>query len=218
MPMPRTVLVFGGGDELAPAHAARLPVPDLVIAADSGIDRARALGYTVHLAVGDFDSVSAAGLSAVERSGATIRKHPASKNETDLELAMLEALAFRPERIVVVAIGGGRPDHFLANIALLADARFAGTTVDGVLDSGDLFVVHDKRALTGRVGALLSLLPVGGDATGVRTTGLAFPLEGERLPAGSPRGVSNLFAAPEAVVSVESGTLLAIRPFDLGSR
>jgi len=48
--------------------------------------------------------------------------------------------------------------------------------------------------------------------TGVRTTGLRWALEGETLEAGSSRGVSNVFAAPEATVSLESGVILAIRP------
>lgn len=208
------MLVFGGGDNLATGRVADLPVPDLVIAADSGIDRARAHGFTVDIAVGDFDSVTAAGLLGAERSGAKIIRHPAAKAETDLELALLEALRAEPDRIVVVAIDGGRPDHLLANVALLADRRFAGVEIDGLLDGGELSVINHKRALTGRVGQLLSLLPYGGDAKGVHTSGLHYPLVGETLSAGSPRGVSNVFAAPVAVVSVEEGTVLAIRPWD----
>ncbi len=208
------MLVFGGGDNLAAEHLSRVPVPDLVIAADSGIDRARAHGVHIDVAVGDFDSVTAAGLLGAERAGTKIIRHPTAKAETDLELALLEAMALSPERIVVVAIDGGRPDHLLANVALLADHRFAGVKIDALLDGGELSVIHDKRALTGRVGELLSLLPYGGDAVGVRTSGLHYPLVGETLRAGSPRGVSNVFAAPVAVVSVEQGTLLAVRPLN----
>jgi thiamine pyrophosphokinase len=211
--MPGTVLVFGGGDELAAVHAARLPAADLIVAADSGVDRARAVGLEVDVAIGDFDSVTAAGLVSVERSGARLVRHPMSKNETDLELAMLEAIAFEPEHIVVVAIDGGRIDHFLANVALLSDRRFAAVRIDAVMAAGELTVVHDERTITGRVGEVLSLLPVGGDAHGVRTRGLVYPLRGERLTVGSPRGVSNLFASASAAISVESGTVLAIRPF-----
>lgn len=208
------MLVFGGGDNLAPQHMSRLPVPHLVIAADSGVDRARAHGVRIDLAVGDFDSVTAAGLLDAEREGTRIVRHPTAKAETDLELALIEAMATGPERILVVAIDGGRPDHLLANVALLADRRFAGVTIDAFLDGGELSVIHDKRALTGTVGALLSLLPYGGDAEGVYASGLHYPLGGETLSAGSPRGVSNLFAASVAEVSVTRGTLLAIRPWD----
>ncbi len=68
------------------------------------------------------------------------------------------------------------------------------------------------RVLDGDVGSLVSLLPVHGDAEGVRTSGLVYPLHGERLPAGTGRGVSNLVATAPAAVSVDRGTLLVVQP------
>ncbi len=47
---------------------------------------------------------------------------------------------------------------------------------------------------------------------GVTTEGLAYPLRGETLEAGSSRGVSNVFVEETARISVERGVLLAIRP------
>ena len=61
-------------------------------------------------------------------------------------------------------------------------------------------------------GALLTLLALGGAATGVVTEGLEYPLAAETLEPGSSRGVSNVFAATEARLTVASGVLLAIRP------
>jgi thiamine pyrophosphokinase len=58
----------------------------------------------------------------------------------------------------------------------------------------------------------VSLLALHGPAEGVRTQGLAYPLAGETLEPGSSRGVSNVFSADVARVSVERGTLLAVRP------
>ena len=65
---------------------------------------------------------------------------------------------------------------------------------------------------TGAPGDLLSLLPVHGAAEGVTTEGLEYPLRGETLPPGTSRGVSNVFAASEARITVERGCLLAVRP------
>ena len=64
--------------------------------------------------------------------------------------------------------------------------------------------------INGQAGDLLSLLPLTGDATGVRTTGLYYPLRGETLHFGKPRGVSNVLEQEEAGVSLESGLLLII--------
>jgi thiamine pyrophosphokinase len=66
--------------------------------------------------------------------------------------------------------------------------------------------------LAGHPGDLVSLLPAHGPAAGVATTGLLYPLVGEDLPAGTTRGVSNVFTGGEAAVSLSSGVLLAVQP------
>ena len=68
------------------------------------------------------------------------------------------------------------------------------------------------ETLRGAVGDLVTLLAHGGPATGVGTSGLRWALAGETLDAGSSRGVSNVFEAREATVTLESGVILAIRP------
>jgi thiamine pyrophosphokinase len=73
-------------------------------------------------------------------------------------------------------------------------------------------VVRGEQTLTGAVGDLVSLIPMGGPASGVTTQGLRFPLDGETLDPLSGRGVSNTIVAVPAVVTVASGVLLAIRP------
>jgi thiamine pyrophosphokinase len=46
----------------------------------------------------------------------------------------------------------------------------------------------------------------------VATGGLLYPLVGEDLPAGTTRGVSNVFTGAEAAVSLSAGVLLAVQP------
>jgi thiamine pyrophosphokinase len=184
----------------------------MCIAADSGIDHARALGRVPDLAVGDFDSVSADGLAWAVDHGATIEEHPTGKDQTDLELALERAVEHRPERIVVAGIGGGRFDHLLANVHVLADRRHAGVPIDAFVDTALISVIHDERSLHGAIGETISLLPMHGDADGVTTTGLGYPLRRERLRAGSSRGISNYFASEDATVTVGRGTLVAVQP------
>jgi len=66
--------------------------------------------------------------------------------------------------------------------------------------------------LAGVPGELLTLLPLGGPATGVRTEGLEYPLAGETLEPGTTRGVSNVFTSTGARVTLTDGVLLAVRP------
>lgn len=207
-----TVLLLTGGDPIDPALDAVLPQDAFVIAADSGIEQALALGRTVDLAVGDFDSVAAAALEAAEASGAVVERHPEAKDETDLELGLAAAALRDAARVVVAGGHGGRVDHFLANALLLASPRFAHMRIEAYVGPSRIVVIRDGATLVGDVGDLVSLLAVGGAAEGVRTTGLRYALRRERLEVGSTRGVSNVFEEPSATVELDGGTLLAVQP------
>jgi thiamine pyrophosphokinase len=183
-----------------------------VIAADRGLEHALALGLDVEIAVGDFDSASPEAVARAEASGTRIERHSAEKDATDLELALDAALALGPEGILVLAGDGGRLDHLLSTLLLLGSSRYEAVEIDAFVGPARVHVVRGQRAIEGSVGELVSLLALHGPAEGVRTEGLAYPLEGETLEPGSSRGVSNVFAAKTARVSLDRGVLLAIRP------
>src|SRR5665213_2335935 len=201
-----TVVVLSGGPGFLPV--VDLPVGATVIAADGGAELARMLGLKVDLVVGDMDSISAETLAGVEQ----IERHPLAKDATDLELAFEAALQFGPERIVVLGGTGGRLDHLFGELLLFAADAYAGVEVDAQLGIASIHVVRRERLLAGEMGELVSLFAVHGAATGVVTEGLVYPLRSETLEPGSSRGLSNLFAASEARVSLERGVLLAVRP------
>ena len=210
-------LVFAGGD---PPDASTVPGAaeiDLVIAADSGLDHARALGVRVDLVVGDFDSVDPASLDAAAATGTEVERHPTAKNATDLELALDAAIARHATTIHVVGVHGGRLDHSVANVLLLASPRYAGARVDAQVGDSHVTVIHDRADLFGAPGGLCSLLPLGGPATGVETDGLRYPLRRETLEPGSTRGVSNEFIDRRASVALATGVLLAIVPSSVSS-
>ena len=210
--MSETIVLFSGGNPLELWHRSMLPEDGTIIGVDSGIDRAHEAGFVVDIAIGDFDSVTARGLVEAERAGAEIVRHPTVKDRTDLELAIDLALDRAPERIIFVTMAGGRPDHELAGLLLLSDPRLRTFDVDVLLPGARVAVVQDRRTLTGRVGDLVSLIPIGVSCFGVSTSGLRYALEDETLRASSGRGVSNVLDGPVAVVSLRTGTLLAFQP------
>lgn len=210
--MPDTVVVIGGGLKPGVRALASVPSDALVIAADGGAEYALACGLRVEVAVGDFDSITAAGLEALERSGARIERQALAKDATDLELALDAAVALGPRRVLVVGGASGRLDHLLGVLLLLASDAYARVELDAVLGRATINVVRGERLLRGRLGELISLLPLHGPAVGVVTEGLRYPLRDETLAPGSTRGISNVFAVEEARVSLDSGVLLAVRP------
>ncbi len=88
---------------------------DYLIACDNGI--AEATSYEVDLAIGDFDS----GGSNLISYALSNQVYPAIKDQTDLELALLqvEKLANVSE-ILIYDASGGRLDHYLINLKLIA--------------------------------------------------------------------------------------------------
>jgi thiamine pyrophosphokinase len=194
----------------------------LVIAADGGARHARDLGLALDRWVGDGDSIDPAALKALAASGVPIELVEAEKDASDTELALLAAVAAGADEITILgALGGPRTDHALVNVALLGlgaldgrqtrlfDERAARITLVKASASG-LDSASVAAELAGRVGDLVTLVPIGGDAVGVATRGLRYPLAGETLNAGTSRGLSNVRTSQVATVSLSRGRLLVI--------
>ncbi|HYN48542.1 MAG TPA: thiamine diphosphokinase [Candidatus Nanopelagicales bacterium] len=214
-------ILVGDGDVPAPAALdAAWPGWDagaaLLVAADGGATKALAAGLAPDLVVGDADSLGPAGLAAVRAAGIPVELAAVAKDESDLELAVLAALARGATRLTILgAMGGPRFDHAMANVWLLAHAALAGRTAVLLGASARVRLLDATSApasvvLAGDPGDLVSLFPFGADAGGVATDGLAYPLRDEPLGFGPARGLSNVRSGPEARVSLRVGRLLII--------
>ncbi|HET6171725.1 MAG TPA: thiamine diphosphokinase [Gaiellales bacterium] len=206
-------LVVSGGPAPDPAEVGPLPAGAFVIAADSGLEHAAVLGLSVHVLIGDLDSASPAAVRAAETAGVHVERHPTAKDATDLELALDYALALGATRVTVVSGGGGeRLDHHLAELVLLAAPRFAPLRLDARIGTARAVAIHggDDLTLKGAPGAVLSLIALGGPATGLTTTGVRWPLDSDTLEPGSTRGVSNEIVASPVRVQLANGSLLAV--------
>ncbi len=225
--MTRIVLVVAGGAEPSLAVQSALPIHDYCVAADSGADHALAIGVVPNLVVGDLDSISSTVLDQIESGelpDVEIERHPVAKDMTDLELALRRAIETSPDRVVVVGLDGGRPDHYLANLFAVSSPDLVlpslsgdGPEIEVLLGTTRLSVVRNQKILRGAPGELLSLLAVHGAATGISLSGVEFPLANESLESGSARGVSNVLASDSAKLTVGTGTLLVFQPDGLVS-
>lgn len=204
--MPGTVVVICAGPKLPEQIA--LPAGATVIAADGGAVWARSLGLQVDLLIGDLDSIPAHVAAEI----ANVERHPREKDATDLELALAAALRLEPSSVLVVGSAGGRFDHLLGSLLLLAADSYRDVQIDAQLGQAAVHVVRGTRTLRGERGELISLFAAHGPAEGITTEGLVYPLRGETLEPGSSRGTSNVFEAPAARIEVGRGVLLAVRP------
>jgi thiamine pyrophosphokinase len=203
------VVAYGEPGALDARHLAEA---DLIVAADGGAGWLAAQHVTPHILVGDFDSIEAANLEALEAAGVTIERHPIDKDQSDAQLALERAVAAGADQVTIVgALAGDRLDHELSNLLMLAGSAWKSVDVRVVRDETSVRAVSGggRLILDGASGDIVTLLAIG-DARGVTTDGLAYPLAGETLRLGESRGLSNVIASPPASVRLEAGTLLVV--------
>jgi thiamine pyrophosphokinase len=207
-------VVVTGGAPLDARAVAAVPDGAYVVAADGGLDHARAAGLAPDALVGDLDSVSAAGL-AWAHEHATVHPHPADKAATDTELAVARALTIGPSRLILLAGAGDRLDHTFAALgALGAPALDHLDSAEAWWGADHLLVATPDRsvALTDPVGTTFSVLAMHGPVSGVTVSGARWPLNDVELPPLVGWGVSNEVVDPVVHVSVAEGVLTVIVP------
>jgi thiamine pyrophosphokinase len=204
----RAVVVAHG--DVLPADRGVIDAKDYVVAADGGAFALERWKLLPHLIVGDMDSLGEAGVERFAKQGIPVAKFPAAKDESDLELAVAQAIAAGATEVVVLgALGGDRLDHETANLLLLADPSYDGVRIEVRRGTLRIRAVRGGGSLSlGPLEAIVTLLPVNGDAEGVTTEGLRYPLRDETLRFGRARGLSNEVDSLPATVTVRKGSLL----------
>ena len=208
-------LIFIGGDPPHQNVRQHLPTDAYVIAADSGYVHAIAMGFVPNELVGDMDSITSVDLADARDSNILISQFPTDKDLTDTEIAIASAIVRHSTHITVVSGGGDRFDHVLGMVHSLASCAL---TIDTTLLIGTArvsYATYTKEfQINTRSGDIVSLIPIGGDAT-VTTTGLQWELANDILQSFASRGVSNITTGESVTISVTDGLLAVVEPFFL---
>ena len=179
---------------------------DFVIACDAGYIHAQRADIVPDVIIGDFDSYLGDLPGGVE----IIRTKP-EKDDTDTMMALKLAIRRGYRRIMLVGALGGRVDHMLANISLIAFAAAKGADLQIVDGHHQIFAVRDgKRRVPRSSWRNISVFAFDTECTGVTLRGMKYPLEGAVLTNTFALGVSNEFTEDIAEISVESGILIVV--------
>ena len=206
----RGIIFANGTLDNWPSEFKISPDSDLIIAADGGTYHSLFWNVTPHVVVGDMDSLRSDTLADLRSQGVEIKPYPPRKDETDLELALKEALDRNVSEIVILGGLGKRWDMALSNVLVLT-APFLERVKTRILDDRQEITClrgGQKATFKGRPGDVLSLSSLNESASGITLNGLEYPLKKATLPLGSTRGISNVFAGHTAEVEVETGYLL----------
>jgi thiamine pyrophosphokinase len=185
-----------------------------LICVDSGGEAALAWSLQPDLLIGDMDSISSGTLRHYRKqNGVEILIAPHEKEETDLELALNHALKHNATRITIIGGLGGRLDHTLGNLYLLAIPPLQNVPTNLVAEKENIVLLHGGKGaytLNGTKGDTVSLIPLNGNAEGITLTNFYYPLKNETLYFGPGRGISNELVADTAQIELKSGLLLVV--------
>ena len=209
----RLFIVSGG--PMANTHFLRARVnlrkPFAIVCADSGVLPVLAEDLTPHAVIGDMDSLPAETAQNLESLSCRIIRYPCHKDETDTELALRYAWEQNPDEIEIYGALGGRLDHTLANISLLAASAREGIATTIIDEHTELTLVTSRTEIRGQEGDTVSLFPLTTEVTGITLEGFAYPLQNARMEIGKPYGISNVLTQETGIISIISGYLLVIR-------
>ncbi len=191
---------------------------DFVIAADAGWRYCDEQGIRYDLLVGDFDSAPR------PETQAEIECLPVHKDVTDTWAALDTAVRRGFDDIRLYAGAGGRFDHTLANVQMLAYHAARGRRVIMYCDKLAVTALHNGEMTLPKPGTnaapagtpedepRLAVFAFGGDAKDVCVRGALYTLEHAVLTPEFPLGVSNFFASDSnaAELSVGDGTLIVM--------
>lgn len=203
--------IFANGEYLDPLRPPQLQDGDLVIAADGGSRHCQALKITPDVLIGDLDSTDPALITDWEEAGVEVLRHPADKDQTDLELALLLAQERGSKEAWVYGAAGGRLDMTFGNLVLMAHPllEIPITLICGA-EEVHLLRPGDSLTLAGSVKDSLSLLALHPDGAVISARGVQYALDSERLEFGLTRGISNQLIKPTATIQLETGLLAVI--------
>lgn len=218
----KIAMIIGGGDtDLGQVSTVLFDYkPDLLIAADSGLEVFDRLHIIPDYIIGDFDSLSDKSLLEKYRKlSREIRHLPCEKDYTDMKMACDLSMEKGAKSIILLGAVGTRLDHTLGNVLMLRylnDAGVQGVIVDScnriscVGEGIRNFSKKDSRA------SYISFLPVFEPGAIISLHGFKYDVEDFELNVPDVTTISNELEKETCQLIVKKGSLLVVESSDIG--
>jgi len=182
---------------------------DNIICADGGLLIAREIEVTPDFLIGDYDS-----MEMPDAEG--IIKLPMEKDMTDTEAAIVLAIEHGASHITILGGLGGRFDHTMGNIGMLA--KYGDILEHIALIDGQNYIFMKSPGTTiipQNEYTYLGIISYGSTAENVTLRGVKYPLTDFCLSNRTSLGVSNEIIEDTARISFTKGKLLFILSKDI---
>ena len=172
---------------------------DKVVCANGGFDFASSIGIKPDVVVGDIDSIV---LNIPE--DVKLIKYPPEKDFSDFELAVMYSRELNPDKIVVYGALGGRKDHEIINLIVLAY-----TDIPMIFIEREVEIYNIKKTMTllNNKGRICSLVSFSEDTIIGKLEGFKYSMVNEKLKPSS-RGLSNIITENSAVIELQGKAVL----------
>ena len=210
-------IVAGGPDMYIP-DLRQLNGKEMIwVGVDRGSLQILNAGIYLHSVFGDFDSISKEELQCVRDQSKHFFEYPPEKDATDLELALEWAYKQEPDIITIYGATGGRMDHSLANIMMLADEIHMqkGITTRMVDCNNEIRLFKPgSYKLDATELKYISFIPITAEVEGVTLENFKYPLSNVTLHRGRTLSISNELNFKTGTFSFLKGILLVVRSRD----
>jgi thiamine pyrophosphokinase len=212
------ILIVGGGEVDLGRLRNHCQRAIKIIAADRGADYLLSVGILPDFLIGDMDSASSSSInSCCEAAKCEIIRHLPEKDQTDGELAIVQAVTLAPEEIIFCGAIGNRIDHSMANLFCISNYVSEGVKIS--LESGSqeiILLAGEMRRSDWKIGDTVSLLSFGISCYVEKIAGFKYPLANKELFQSSSLGISNVIEEESVYIHIKSGMAMVVREFGKG--
>lgn len=195
--------IVGAGD--CPKLNIKKDIDDLIIAADGGYKYLEEYGISPDIVIGDFDS-----LGIVPCGDNVIKLNPV-KDITDMHAAVDIGIEKGYSEFHIYGACGGRIDHTLANIQLVAS--LASRKMKAFIHDGETVITaisNGSISFSAEYKGYISVFAHSDECSGIYLNGLKYTLENGTLKNIFPLGVSNEFTGCRSEIVIGHGTAIVV--------
>ncbi len=211
----KKILIFGSGESEEKSFYNKFLNEEniLILAVDGGANLLFELGKVPDILIGDNDSIKEETLKKLKESHIKIFNYPSEKNYSDFELAS-DYIINNEEKsdVLLFNMFGKRIDQFLFNLEICKKLTNAGFRVSMMGSSCEIYFIKDNSILTinGKIGDIVSILPVNNEIDIKKTDGLRYELINEKLYNETTRGLSNELIKDSCKIEINNGMAMVM--------
>ncbi|QFF98492.1 thiamine diphosphokinase [Psychrobacillus glaciei] len=217
----KSVIVCSGGPVEEVVDFRQLPFSKeetVFIGADRGALHLLTNGITPNEIIGDFDSLLEEEYQFLRKSVKKMTIMPPEKDETDTHLAILRALTYNPDSVILTAVTGGRLDHYEAVLHdMVRFQREYPEIVFYIRNKQNIirFLLPGKHEIEhDNYFKYVSFFSFGETVEDISLRGFLYEVTEENILIGNAKFTSNQVSGRNGTISITAGICLMIRSSD----